>query len=186
MFLFFYFSMRKLLISFLATSCALVWFSFAIDSITNISYTVNGNDVKLYRTDNSNWWYMDVNLQDPRTKDWLHFGEVKMSDEVFAYTRQWDWDQQIQIIPWDGWDWKRFCVSPSGSACSISSDTKAEDTTKDESTTKSDDTSATWSTNRTVIPAVPKTGPSGSIIWIILAALAIFGGYIYIRKRADI
>jgi LPXTG-motif cell wall-anchored protein len=33
---------------------------------------------------------------------------------------------------------------------------------------------------------VPKTGPSGSIIWIIIAALAIFGGYIYIRKRADI
>ena len=39
---------------------------------------------------------------------------------------------------------------------------------------------------RTVIPAVPKTGPSGNLIWIILATLAIFGGYIYIRKRADI
>lgn len=39
---------------------------------------------------------------------------------------------------------------------------------------------------RTVIPVVPKTGPSGNIIWIILATLAIFGGYIYIRKRADI
>jgi hypothetical protein len=24
------------------------------------------------------------------------------------------------------------------------------------------------------------------LIWIILATLAIFGGYIYIRKRADI
>jgi hypothetical protein len=24
------------------------------------------------------------------------------------------------------------------------------------------------------------------LVWIILAALAIFGGYIYIRKKADI
>jgi len=39
---------------------------------------------------------------------------------------------------------------------------------------------------RTVITAVPKTGPSINIIWIILATLAIFGGYIYIKKRADI
>ena len=39
---------------------------------------------------------------------------------------------------------------------------------------------------RTVIPAVPKTWPSGTLIWIILATLTIFGGYIYIRKRADI
>jgi hypothetical protein len=37
-----------------------------------------------------------------------------------------------------------------------------------------------------VIPVVPKTWPAGSIIWIIIAALAIFGGYIYIKKRADI
>ena len=39
---------------------------------------------------------------------------------------------------------------------------------------------------RTVISAVPKTWPSGNLVWIILATLAIFGGYIYIRKRADI
>ena len=39
---------------------------------------------------------------------------------------------------------------------------------------------------RTVITAVPKTGPSGNLVWIILATLAIFGGYIYIKKRADI
>ena len=39
---------------------------------------------------------------------------------------------------------------------------------------------------RTVIPAVPKTGPSGNIVWIIIATLVVFGGYIYIKKRADI
>ncbi len=39
---------------------------------------------------------------------------------------------------------------------------------------------------RTVISAVPKTWPSGNLVWIILATLAIFGGYIYIKKRADI
>jgi hypothetical protein len=37
-----------------------------------------------------------------------------------------------------------------------------------------------------VIAATPKTWPSGSLIWIIVATLAIFGGYIYIKKRADI
>jgi hypothetical protein len=37
-----------------------------------------------------------------------------------------------------------------------------------------------------VIAATPKTWPSGRLIWIIVATLAIFGGYIYIKKRADI
>lgn len=39
---------------------------------------------------------------------------------------------------------------------------------------------------RTVISAVPKTGPSWSLVWVIIATLAIFGWYIYIKKRADI
>lgn len=39
---------------------------------------------------------------------------------------------------------------------------------------------------RTVITAVPQTGPKTNIVWIIIATLAIFGGYIYIKKRADI
>ena len=39
---------------------------------------------------------------------------------------------------------------------------------------------------RTVIPVVPKTGPNGNLIWIIIATFVIFGGYIYIKKRADI
>jgi hypothetical protein len=33
---------------------------------------------------------MDINLKDPKTNDWLHFGEVKMSDQVFTYTKQRD------------------------------------------------------------------------------------------------
>jgi hypothetical protein len=33
---------------------------------------------------------MDVNLKDPKTNDWLHFGEVKMSDQTFVYTKQWE------------------------------------------------------------------------------------------------
>ena len=39
---------------------------------------------------------------------------------------------------------------------------------------------------RTVITAVPKTGPDGHIIWLVIATFVIFGGYIYIKKRADI
>jgi LPXTG-motif cell wall-anchored protein len=90
---------------------------------------------------------------------------------VFVYTKQWDWDQNIWIIPGDGSDDIKFTVQ------STSSSTQTVNKTEN-------DNKAT--ANRTVIPAVPKTGPSGSLIWIILAALAIFGGYIYIRKKADI
>ena len=118
---------------------------------------------------------MDINLKDPKTNDWLHFGEVEMSDQVFTYTKQWEWDQEIWIIPWDGWDDVKFTVSDGKTDWTVN--TAATNTT-------SSNNKATLT--RTVIPVVPKTWPSGSIIWIILAALAIFGGYIYIKKRADI
>ena len=119
---------------------------------------------------------MDINLKDPNTNDRLHFGEVKMSDQVFTFTKQWEWDQNIQIVPWDGWDVIQFTVE-----FEWKSDTKIN---KD--STSSNPTENKTAANRTVISAVPKTGPSGSLIWIILATLAIFGGYIYIKKRAAI
>lgn len=164
--------MKKLSIFLSAISCIFIWFSFAAQTVLNPSYTVNWNDVKIYWTDNSNGWYMDINLQDPETKDWLHFGEVKMSDQTFTYTKQWDWDQNVRMIPWDGWDQIRFTIESSKS----SSATTKTDTPKEEQTTAT----------RTVIPATPKTGPSWNIIWIILATLAIFGWYIYIKRKADI
>lgn len=167
--------MRKLLI-FLSTIFSIfVWFSFATPTISNISYSVKWDDVRINRTNNSDWWYVDINLQDPQTKDWLHFGEIKISDQTFTYTKQWDWDQNIRMIPWDGWDEIKFKIewnkSPSATVNKMKN--SASDWWESEVT-------------RTVIPVVPKTGTSGSIIWIILAALAIFGGYIYIRKKADI
>lgn len=58
----------------------------------------------------------------------------------------------------------------------------SENNNTNDTTSNNDKTTIT----RTVIPAVPKTGPSGNLIWIILATLVIFGGYIYIKKRADI
>jgi len=150
-------------------------FSFASPSIVNPSYSVNWNDVKIFRTDNSDWWYVDIALQNPETKDWLHFWEIKMSDQVFTYTKQWDWDQNVWMTPGDGWDEVRFTVTwdkPSGAVVLNEEQPKPEENNSN--------------ANRTVIPVVPKTWPSISIIWIILAALAIFGGYIYIKKRADI
>lgn len=89
----------------------------------------------------------------------MHYGTVKISDQLFAYTKQRDWEQKIWMVPDDGWDEIQFSIQ--------------------------------WSTpshtvTRTVIPAVPKTGPNGNVIWIILATIAIFGWYIYIKKRADI
>jgi len=164
--------MRKLLI-FLSTIFSIsTWFSFATPSMLNISYTTNWDNVTINRTDNSDWWYVDINLQNPQTNDWLHFGEVKISDQTFTYTKQWDWDQKIRIIPWDGWDEIKFVIKWKNQASAVTNK-KAPSWEQPEVT-------------RTVIPVVPKTGPSGSLIWIILATLAIFGGYIYIRKRADI
>lgn len=163
--------MKKLSVFLLAIFSVFIWISFATSSVINPSYTVNWDDVKIFWTDNSNGWYMDINVQDPKTNDWLHFGEAKISDQVFVYTKQWDWDQNIWIIPGDGSDDIKFTVQSTSS--STQTVNKAENDNK-------------AAANRTVIPAVPKTGPSGSLIWIILAALAIFGGYIYIRKKADI
>ena len=119
---------------------------------------------------------MDINLKDPKTNDWLHFGEVKMSDQVFTYTKQWEWDQYIRIIPWDGWDEIKFKIESDRLAATVDN----------EKTSNNEKTSDGNKTSRTVITAVPKTWPSGSLIWIIVATLAIFGGYIYIKKRADI
>lgn len=164
--------MRKLFVFLSIIFSTFVWLSFAAPSISNISYSVNWDDIKINRVDNSNWWYVDINLQDPKTNDWLHFGEVKISDQSFTYTKQWDWEQKISMIPWDGWDEILFNIE-----------------WKKSSSTAVKKDSSNWEKSevtRTVISAVPKTGPSGSLIWIILATLAIFGGYIYIRKRADI
>ena len=161
--------MKKWYIIFLASFSTFIWLCLA-SSILNPSYSVNWDDVKIYRTNNSKWWYMDINLKDPETNDRLHFWEVKMSDQEFTYTKQWDWKQEIQLLPWDWWDPIEFTISSNNSSAKVNNKTSEEEHT----------------VTRTVIPAVPKTGPSGSIIWIILATLAIFGWYIYIRKRANI
>jgi len=150
-----------------------LWFSFAYPAVINPNYSVNWDTVKIFRTDNSNWWYMDINLKDPNTNQWLHFWEVKMNDQVFTYTKQWQWDQEVQMIWWEWSDNKKeFIISTENGLVEVDNSNSTAAT-------------ATWK-DRTVIPVVPKTGPSGTLIWIILATLAIFGGYIYIRKRADI
>ena len=138
-----------------------LWFAFAANpSIVNYSYTIEWDDVKIFRTDNSDGWSVDINVQNPETNERSHFGTVKIEDQVFTYPKQWDWDQKIWMIPDDWWDEVQFTIQ--------------------------------WEVvpnpnlTRTVIPAVPKTWPSGNIIWIIIATLVIFGGYIYIKKRADI
>ena len=115
---------------------------------------------------------MDINLQDPETNNWLHFWTVKFDKESFTYTKQWEWDQKVWLIPWDGWNDIKFTI-PSNSS-------SIENTNK-----KISEKNGTKAT-RTVIAAVPKTWPSSNIVWIILATFVIFGWYIYIRKKADI
>lgn len=95
-----------------------------------------------------------------------------MTDQVFTYTKQWQWNQEVQMIWWEWPDNKKeFTISAeNGLVENDTSNTTASDTAQ----------------NRTVIPVVPKTWPSGTLIGLILATLAIFGGYIYIKKRVDI
>lgn len=166
--------MKKLSVFLSVILSVFVWFSFAYS--VNPSYSINWEDVTIYRSDNWNWWYMDINLKDPATNDWLHFGEVKVSDKSFTYTKQWDWDQEFQIVMGDWSTPKEYIISSDKGLIEVSDNWVADSTN-----------GLDWKdVTRTVIPAVPKTGPSGSLIWIILATLAIFGGYIYIKKRADI
>lgn len=177
--------MRKLSIVLSAIFCGFIWYSFAAPSLLLPSYTVNWNSVRIYRTDSSKWGDVSIAIQNPQTNEWLHVGDAKMSDETFEYKKQWDWDQRIWMIPWDGWDEQYLCITPTGAPCEISDNAKSDNNAAAGTNTTIDNPTE-WTVNRTVIPVVPKTGPSGSIIWIIIAALAIFGGYIYIRKRADI
>lgn len=156
--------MKKLSIFLSAIFGAFVGFSFAASpSIVSYSYTTNWNDVTIYWTDVSDGWYIDINVQNPTTQDWLHFGTVKMSDETFVYTKQREWEQKIWMIPGDGGEEIKFTI-----------EWEATETVVNPTAT------------RTVIPAVPKTWPNGNIIWIIIATFVIFGWYIYIKKRADI
>ncbi len=137
-----------------------LWFSFAANqSILDYSYTVDWNDVKIFRTDNSDWWNVDIRAQNPENDERLQFGTAKISDQTFTYTKQWDGDQKIWMAPDDGWEDIQFTIQ--------------------------------WTTipttvTRTVIPVVPKAWPSGKAVVIVLITLVIFGGYIYIKKRADI
>lgn len=153
--------MKKLSIFLSVIFSIFIWFSFAANpSIINHSYTVDWDDIRIFWTDNSDWWTVDINIQDPSTLDWMHFGTVNISDQVFTYTRQRDWDQKIWLIPDDGWDEVQFTIE----------------------WTITPNPAAT----RTVIPAVPKTGPDVNIVWLIIATFAIFGWYIYIKRKADI
>jgi len=185
MFLFHYFSMKKLPILLSAIFGLFIWFTFAELSILTPSYTVNWDNVKLYWTDVSNWWYVSIDVSDSSTNGWRHMGEIEMSQQEFEYKKPGNWDQKIRMYRWDKEDEiYQFTIKDGKTNWSVNRE-DMENLNQKSGTTETkaaEDTTA----NRTVIPVVPKTGPSGTLIGIILAALAIFGGYIYIRKKADI
>ena len=150
--------MKRFYILLSAILSVFVWISFAANpTILNHSYTVEWNEVKIFWTDNSNWWNVDIKWFNPNTKKRVLFGTVNISDQNFSFTKQRQWDQKILMIPNDWWDEIQFHIE-----------------TNNENIT------------RTVIPAVPKTWPSGNAVGIIFASIMIFWGYIFIKKRADI
>lgn len=149
--------MKKLFIFLSVIASVFIWYSFASPTILNHSFSVDWNEIKLFWTDNSNWWSVDVNVRNPNTNSRLSIGTAKISDQTFNYRKQRYWDQKIWLIPSDGWDEIQFTIPWNNVAVT-----------------------------RTVIPVVPKAGPSGSLIWIILAALIVFTWYIYLKRKADI
>jgi len=165
--------MNRLFVLIIALFNLFVCFAFAENyTILNPSYVIDWDTVKIFWTDNSDWWYVDINLQDPETKSRFNFWSAEISDQVFTYTKQWDGDQNIWLVP-SYWDEQHLCVSSSGMPCDVSYD-------------DNHGTATERSVTRTVIPVTPKTWPSVSIIGIVLATLLVFGWYIYIKKKADI
>ena len=158
--------MKKLFIFLSAVFSVFIWFSFAANpSILNPSYNIEWDEIKIFRTNNSDWWSIDINVFNPTSQERLRFGTAKISDQVFAYTKQRDWEQKIWMIPNDWWDEVKIVIPWTNTV---------------------DDNATISATTRTVIPAVPKTGPSINVIWIIIATFVIFGWYIYIKRKADI
>lgn len=135
-------------------------------TIVNHSYTVDGDDVRIYRTNNSNGGSVDINLFNPNSQEWMHYWTVDLSKEYFSYTMQRSWDQSVWMIPDNGWDDVKFVI-------------KSENENLDTAPVSEDAV-------RTVIPVAPKTWPSENLIGIIIATLVIFGWYIFIKKQADL
>lgn len=164
--------MKKLFIFLSLIFSSFTWFSLAISTVLNPSYSTNWDNTKIYRTDNSDRWNINIKIQNPETKDEIEFGPIKISDQAFTYTNQRDWNQEIQIIPDDWWNKINFTITSDSDSKSIISNEYLEESRP--------------RITRTVIPVVPRTGPSMNMIWCIIASLVIFCGYIYIKKRADI
>ena len=120
----------------------------------------------IYRTNASEWWYVDVSVRNSDFGAWTHIWTVDIKDQQFSYMREWNIAQKIMLAP-DNW----------GDSVQIN-------VWVDEWNSKKTQNSETIT--RTVITAVPNTWPRGNLVWIIVATLVIFGGYVYIKKRADI
>ena len=158
--------MRRFL-GFLWLSLGFIWFSFASNPvITDQSYVVNWDNVTIYRTDVSDWWYLDISVRDSSSSDWAHIWTANIKDQKFTYIREWKVTQKVLLAP-DNWG-----------------DSVQMNIWADNGNTKKTKNSETIT--RTVITAVPETWPRWNLVWIIVATLAIFGGYIYIKKRAVI
>ena len=159
--------MRKFLAFLWLSLLSSIWFSFASNPvIIDPSYAIHWDNVTIYRTDASDWWYVDISVRNPGASDWIHIWTANIKDQEFTYLREWKTTQKVLLTP-DNWG--------DSVQMSIWEDTWTKSKVKSSETI-----------TRTVITAVPKTWPSVSLIWVILATLAIFGGYIYIKKRAGI
>lgn len=161
--------MKKISLFLSSAILVLIWFVWAANpTIINHSYDVDGDNVTIFWTNNSNWWNVDINVQDPQTNDWMHYWTVAISDEHFNYTKQWEWDQSIWMIPDDWWEDVKFTIASSQDIVHESAVVTEENAT------------------RTVIVATPKTWPSSHLVGIIIATIVIFGWYIFIKKQADL
>ena len=159
--------MRKFLAFLWLSLLSSVWISFAANpAIIDQSYTIHWDEVTIYRTDVSDWWYVDISVQDPDYGTWTNIWTVDIKNQQFSFIRDWDSAQKILLSP-DNWG--------DSVQMNIWMDNENKNKTKNSETI-----------TRTVITAVPETWPSVSLVWVIVASFMIFGGYIYIKKRAAI
>ncbi len=159
--------MRKFLAFLCLSLLSSIWFSFASNTvITNTSYTTHWDNVTISRTNVSDWWYVDVSVRNSDLGVWTHIWTVDIKDQEFSYMREWNITQKVMLAPDNWWDNVQLSIWIDGGNLNK---------------TKNSET-----ITRTVITAVPETWPRGNLIWIIVATLLIFGGYIYIKKRAVI
>lgn len=147
----------------------MTWISFAEQTLLSPVASIDWDSVIVTRINWAAEGSVDITVQNPVTNDTLHLDTVDASSEFFSFPVFGEWNHNITLTPDNWWEIVNLNVYYWQNA---QENQNTQEQEKHEI--------------RNVIPATPKTWPSGNIIWIIIASLIIFGGYIFIKKQASL